>query len=110
MVHKQSGRGGVLVVLGLALAAGCQQSPRRDAVARDAAEPALHLGASQAADVQIAFARTLEKRGDEERARTTYAEALKQDPKRTDALVRLAVLSDRQGRFKESEELYRRAL
>src|SRR3954454_6907803 len=105
MVHKQSGRGGVLVVLSLALAAGCQQSPRRDA-----AEPALHLSASQTADVQIAFARTLETRGEEERARATYTEALKQDPKRIDALVRLAVLSDQQGHFRESEYPYRRAL
>lgn len=110
MGQKQSGRSGVIVVLGLALAAGCHQFPRRGSTPGDTAEVAPRIGPAQAADVQFALGRTLEKRGAEEQARAAYAEAVKQDPKRIDALVRLAVLCDRQGRFRESEELYRRAL
>jgi Tfp pilus assembly protein PilF len=111
MVQKKSGRGrsGLCLALGVALAAGCTQPPRGGSPLATA-ERTPRLSAAQAADVQVALARTLEKRGDEEGARATYAEALKQDPKRTEALVRLAVLCDRQARFKESEELYRRAL
>src|SRR5947208_13639688 len=108
MIQKQSGRGLLSVALTLALAAGCQQFPHRGAPPHEveAAQP----GASQAADVQIALGRTLEKRGEEEQARAAYAEAVKRDPKRTDALVRLAVPFDHQGRFRESEQLYQQAL
>src|SRR5207237_3633248 len=108
MVQQRSGRSCLIVALTFALAAGCQQSPRRGGPPPEAEAP--HLGAPQAADVQVALGRTLEKRGEEEQARAAYTDAVKRDPKRTDALVRLAVLSDRQGRFRESEELYRQAL
>src|SRR5207249_11041503 len=52
----------------------------------------------------------LEKRGDVEGATAAYTEALKKDPGRVDALVRLAVLNDRQGKFRDSEAQYRKAL
>jgi tetratricopeptide (TPR) repeat protein len=104
-------RGGALLALGLALAAGCQLAPRRLAHSPSAgAEAAPHLSATQAADVQVALAHTLEKRGEAGPAMAAYADALKKDPDRVDALVRLAVLHDRQGEFRESEDLYRRAL
>src|SRR6516165_4553162 len=64
----------------------------------------------QAADVQVALGRSLEKRGDDADALAAYMEAIKRDPKRTDALLRLAVLNDRRGRFNESAEWYRKAL
>ena len=64
----------------------------------------------QAADVQVALGRTYEQRGQPELALAAYSEAVKHDPKRTDAYVRLAILNDRQGKFKESAELYRKAL
>ena len=91
--------------------AGCQHS--RPAVAHlsppeeDNARPVLK--ARQAADIQVAMGRTLEKRGDLERAQAAYLEALKQDPGRGDACARLAVLYDRQGNFTRSAELYRMA-
>lgn len=64
----------------------------------------------QTADVQVALGRTYEKRGQADQALAAYAEAVKHDPKRTDAYARLAILNDRQGKFKESAELYRKAL
>src|SRR5262249_45181445 len=108
MGQEQSTRGLLMVAVSLAFAAGCQPFPYRGAPLPEA--EACRLSASQAADVQVALGRTLERRGEEEQARAAYAEAVKQDPKRADALVRLAVLSDRQGHFQESEQLYRRAL
>jgi Tfp pilus assembly protein PilF len=71
---------------------------------------AVKLTGPQVADVQIAYARTLEKRGETGEALTSYTEALKQDPNRADALDRLAVLHDRQGKFEEAERLHRQAV
>jgi Flp pilus assembly protein TadD len=63
----------------------------------------------QAADIKVAMGRTLEQSGDLEQAQTVYREALKLDPSRGDACGRLAVLYDQQGKWAESEELYRKA-
>jgi tetratricopeptide (TPR) repeat protein len=62
------------------------------------------------ADVRIDLGRVMEKRGENEQAMAAYQEALKEDPKRADAMRRLAALYDRQGKFAESEALYRKAL
>jgi Tfp pilus assembly protein PilF len=64
----------------------------------------------QVADVQVAYGRTLEKQGLVPQAMKAYSDALKHDQTRADACVRLAVLSDREGKFSESLPLYRRAL
>jgi Tfp pilus assembly protein PilF len=100
-----------LVLVFWALAgAGCLHS--RPAVASlsppdEAKAPVLE--ARQAADIRVAVARTLEQRGDLGQAQEAYLEALKQDPGRGDACARLAVLYDRQGKWAESEEFYRKA-
>jgi Flp pilus assembly protein TadD len=60
--------------------------------------------------VQIAFARSLEKQGLRDQAMGRYADALKQDPDRADALARLAVLSAEQGKFGEAEGMFGKAL
>jgi tetratricopeptide (TPR) repeat protein len=73
-------------------------------------EGASPITAAQAADVQIAFGRALEKQGDLERSAAAYREAVKRDPHRADACWRLAVLQDRQGKGEEAGELYRKAL
>jgi Flp pilus assembly protein TadD len=98
--------------LGLALLAGCQHGPHTapGSFPPPAAEPNVRLSQNQVADVQAAFARTLEQRGEIEPAIQAYTEALKNDPKLADACVRLAALSARQGQFAESAELYARAL
>jgi Flp pilus assembly protein TadD len=54
--------------------------------------------------------RSLEKRGDADRAMSAYLEALKQDPSRADALTRLGVLYDGQGKFVSSRKAYEKAL
>ena len=105
--------GTAVAALGLTLLAGCLQSNPRAAPLLplpNACEAPVTLRASQAADVQVAMGRALEKRGATEQAQTVYLEALKHDPSRADACARLAVLYDRQGKFKESEEVYRKAL
>jgi Tfp pilus assembly protein PilF len=60
----------------------------------------------QAADVQIAMARTLEESEQLAEAEAAYREALKRDPKRADAHHRLAVLCDRRADFKGSAKQY----
>jgi Flp pilus assembly protein TadD len=68
------------------------------------------LTAAQKADVQIAYGRTLEKRGALEQARAVYLEALQNDPSRADACDRLAVLLDQQGKFDEARDWHDKAL
>lgn len=63
----------------------------------------------QAADVQVAAGRSLEKRGEVEQAMNAYREALRRDPRRADASWRLGVLHDQQGKYKDSAGYYRRA-
>src|SRR4051794_39408427 len=115
MTANRHGRwGGLAMALGLPLLAGCLQgNPRpatRSPMLPGAGEPAPTLGASQVADVQVAMGRALEKRGDGGQAEAAYREALKRAPGQADALGRLAVLYDRQGKFKESEPLHLQAL
>jgi tetratricopeptide (TPR) repeat protein len=106
-------QGSIALALGAACVGGCQQFNRAPAMA--SLNPAADVGSSkvtprQAADVQIALGRTLEQRGEVGPASAAYEEAVKRDPKRTDALVRLAVLNDQQGKFRESAVWYRKAL
>lgn len=68
------------------------------------------LNNRQAADVQVALGRSCETRGETERALAAYADAVKRDPRRTDAYLRLAILSDMRGKFQDSAEYYRKAL
>ena len=56
----------------------------------------------QAADVQVAFGRSLEDSGNLDGAEAAYRDALKHDPHRADAQARLAVLCDRKGDTKGS--------
>jgi Tfp pilus assembly protein PilF len=64
----------------------------------------------QAADVQIAMARSLEESDQLAEAEAGYREAIKHDSKRADAHHRLAVLCDRRADFKESERHYASAI
>jgi Flp pilus assembly protein TadD len=103
-------RGGWVLVFWALSGAGCQHN--RPAVAGLSAPDEARvpvLEARKAADIQVALGRTLEQGGDLEQAQAAYLEALKQDPRRGDACARLAVLHDRQAKWPESEEFYRRA-
>jgi Tfp pilus assembly protein PilF len=68
------------------------------------------LKPKQAADVQIALARSLEMHGETDKALALYEEAVKKDPSRGDAWLRLAILQDQQGHFVESADMYHKAL
>jgi Tfp pilus assembly protein PilF len=110
MARHQLLRLGGWAALGLAVLAGCQHTPNRVPDSTSATEPNVQLKPAQVADVQVAMARTLEARGEVAEAAATYAEALKHDPNRADACVRLAILSAQQGQVAESTEFYNRAL
>jgi Tfp pilus assembly protein PilF len=101
------------VVLWAAGLAGCESlhsyPPNTDLLA-DGDRPAVKLKPAQAADVQFSLGRSLEKRGQTGQAAVAYEEALKNDPMRDDACLRLAVLKDQQGDFAASAELFHRAL
>jgi Flp pilus assembly protein TadD len=106
MRSRRFGPGLGALLLWVACLGGCRQA----GVLPDAGENRSGLNPRQAADVQIAFARSLEKRGESERAAATYLEALKQDPSRADAYTRLAILYDQRGQFHASQEAYQKAL
>jgi Tfp pilus assembly protein PilF len=105
-------RGLTAAALGLTLLAGCRNADRRPNPPSPLAsegEPRPQLTDQQVADVRIAMARSLEQQGKAQEAAAAYLEALKLDPGRGDAWLRLAVLHDRQGKFTESAEMYRKA-
>ena len=64
----------------------------------------------QAADVQIALARTLEESQQLAEAEAAYRDAIKNDPRRADAHARLAVLFDRRGDFKAAATQFAEAI
>ena len=99
---------GALAVGGACCLVGCQELPRNAAStpggysspspARDA-----KLTTAQLADMQIAMGRVSERQGDLATAMASYNEAVKRDGSRSDAYVRMAVVHDRQGEFRESD-------
>jgi superkiller protein 3 len=52
----------------------------------------------------------MEKQGQFAQAMGAYEESVKQDPKRPDAHLRLAILLDQQGKFEVAQEHYKKAL
>jgi Tfp pilus assembly protein PilF len=95
------------------LLAGCQHTEPLPAVVSPVmplTESAPKLTSAQAADVKIAYGRTLEKHDAPDQAQATYLEALKLDPSRADACARLGVIYDRQGKFDEADHWHRKAV
>jgi tetratricopeptide (TPR) repeat protein len=96
--------------------AGCQQVPSRPGapsplgLGSDARGGGTTITPAQEADVQISMGRAAEQQGDLDQAMAAYRAALDRDRRRADAYARLAVLHDKQGKFHESAELYRKAL
>ena len=101
-------RAGLALSAVLGALAGCQTSGTAPKVAVERAAPT-RLGVKQVADVEIAAARVLEKRGEPAQALAKYREALQRDPSRGDAALRAAVLLDRQGKFDEARAYYDKA-
>jgi Flp pilus assembly protein TadD len=113
MTQKRRSRPGLLAVaVAVACLSGCRHSggPQANDLLDSAPKERGDLTPRQLADVQIGYARSLEKRGEEDQALARYTEAVKQDPDRADAWLRLAIIHDRQGKFTDSAEMYRKAL
>jgi tetratricopeptide (TPR) repeat protein len=105
--------GALVLGLGFSGGSGCQQfgpASWNNPVLLTGKETSARVGNKEAADVQVALGRSLEKRGDREQALAAYGEAIKRDSGRGDAYVRLAILHDQQGKFNESAEYFRKAL
>jgi Flp pilus assembly protein TadD len=100
------------VLVGIAFLPGCQHfRPPASADGFGTGRPAVtKLTDRQAADVQVAMGRMMEKRGDGAQAAAAYVEALKHDADRPDACLRLAILYDQAGQFAQAQELYEKAL
>ncbi|HEX8203233.1 MAG TPA: tetratricopeptide repeat protein [Isosphaeraceae bacterium] len=112
----------IAIILGLAgWATGCHSLPRTSfqpahhpsqptASILDGRDNQVKLTSAQEADVQVALGRTLERQGEIAQAMAAYQDAIARDASRADALLRMAILHDRQGQFRESAPLYQRAL
>ena len=102
------------IVAAVALSAGCASA--RPATKEHASSSLLDSGPTarvtsrQAADVEIALGRTMEEEGKSEDARLAYLAALRKDPKRVDAELRLAILDDRKGDAAGADQHFDRAL
>jgi Flp pilus assembly protein TadD len=96
------------VLLGLA---GCQHVPGTSSLGWGNQPMADGpITPAQEADLQISMGRVAEQQGNLEQAMAAYRSAVDRDKRRTDAFARQAVLCDKQGKFRESAELYRKAL
>ena len=108
--------GTVLAVGALFALAGCQQVPSRSGASSPLGWGNQPKGGetaitpAQEADVQISMGRAAEQQGDLDQAMAAYRAAVERDHRRADAYARMAVLNDKQGKFRESAELYRKAL
>ncbi len=103
----------VLMALGLTVLVGCRTAhpPQSNGLTTSPdSTSANQLTNAQVADLHVAIGRTLEKRGELEAAAASYQKAMEKDATRADTSGRLAVVYDRQGRFRESEEMYRAAI
>ena len=98
----------------LGLLGGCQESNFRNKEHASSAlldsGPEPKLSKAQAADVHVALGRTCEQQGQFDEARSAYLKALKKDPNRADAEVRLAILDDRKGDGTGADQHFARAL
>ena len=99
----------------LAAVVGCGHMPPHrggsDASTRSSGDRApRQLTGRQAADMKVAFGRTMEDAGNIAGAEAAYGEALKKDPRRADAHARLAVLCDQKGDLKGSAQHFAEAI
>ena len=60
--------------------------------------------------MQISLGRAAEQRGAFDEAMAAYKDALTRDKRRADAYQRIAILHDRKGEFRQSAEMYQKAL
>jgi Tfp pilus assembly protein PilF len=101
------------ILLSLAGLAGCQHldlplNPQAMTTAGMSSDSKLKT--RQLADVQVGLAHSLEKQGQIAQAITAYQEAVRLDPSRADACLRLAILYNKEGKFQEALPFYQKAL
>lgn len=108
-------RYGRFALVGLVLLGGCQGTHRRGAkehassVLLDSG-PQPQVSKRESADMHVALGRSIEEQGRPEEARAPYIQALKADPKRADAELRLAILDDMKGDQTGADRHFGRAL
>lgn len=113
-VHGRNMRFAVSACMTMIVVAGCQHF--RSENQQSSLSPPKIRGRdvkpslSQQADLQVSMGKLFEQQGDFDRAMVAYRFSLQQDPRRSDAYLRLAILHDRRGEFVKSEELYRQAI
>ena len=100
----------VVLLTAAGLTTGCQLTEDAEGVSLNHAPDPTQLEPAQVSDVQLAFARTLENKGNKAEAAAVYARILQTQPEHAKALHRLAILRDQEGRFQESEKLFQQAL
>ena len=109
-IMQKNRRGWLAVLAGCVLLSGCQGPGSHPTRTSPASEKTPDLTAAQKADVQFALARSVEKSGDLGQASAMYQDVLKKDPRRADALDRLAVIHARQEQFEQAVALHKKAL
>jgi Tfp pilus assembly protein PilF len=104
----------LLMAAALGLTCGCSQTSGRPKEHASASildsGPQPKVTRREAADVEVAVARSAEQQGQFAEAEAGYLAALKKDPKRADAEVRLAILRDRKGDPAAADKHFDRAL
>ena len=104
----------LLIILALGPLGGCSTMASRSKEKAPSSildtGPSAKVTHQQSADIQIALGRTMEEEGKPEEARPSYLAALKKDPSRADAELRLAVLDDRKGDQAGADKHFARAL
>ena len=104
----------LLISTVVGLPAGCshtQEQPKQHASASILdSGPQAKITRRQAADIEVAVARSAEEQGQLAEAEAGYLVALKKDPKRADAELRLAILRDRKGDNAGADKHFARAL
>ncbi len=110
-LNKRIGWAGVAA---LGLLGGCQNFGNRPKEHASStlldSGPQPRLSKQQTADVHVSLGRSYESQGRFDEARSAYLDALKKDPKRADAELRLAILDDRKGDEAGSDRHFARAL
>jgi Tfp pilus assembly protein PilF len=104
----------LLTVLAAGLMGGCAATAGRNKEKSSTSildtGPSAKVTSRQAADIQIGLGRSMEQEGKVDEARLAYLTALKKDPNRADAEVRLAILEDRKGEHGSADKHFARAL
>jgi Tfp pilus assembly protein PilF len=102
------------LVAAAAVVAGCSQTVRRPGshIATGLLESGgtAKVTSHQAADVQFSLGRSLEESEDPSQAEAAYRKAIENDPKRSDAHARLAVVLCRKGAFEDATREFAAAL